>query len=166
MAREENGTDDCDLKRVKICYAASSGGHLEEILGLAPMKDRYDSFLITEKTKYKPDVWQKNVYMVPAVNRRDSFLFFKLIAIVCAGFYIFLKEKPDVVISTGALMTLPICVSAKLMGKKLIFIESIARVHTGSATGRFLYRYVDLFIIQWESLRPIYPNAVYKGRLI
>ena len=150
----------------KICFTASSGGHLEEILGLVSLNDRYSSFLITEKTDFKPNVWHEKIYTVPAVNRQDFFCYLKLLVILFKSFIIFLSEKPDVVISTGALMTVPVCLLAKIMKKKVVFVESIARVSSGSAAGLFLYRFADLFIIQWESLRNIYPNAVFGGKII
>ena len=40
-------------KRKKVCFAASCGGHLEELLMLRPLMDRYDSFIVTEKAAYE-----------------------------------------------------------------------------------------------------------------
>ncbi len=54
---------------------------------------------------------------------------------------------------------------AKLFGKKLIYIESFARVYDGSKTGKLLYKYADLFIVQWESLKEVYPKAIYGGSI-
>jgi len=152
---------------LKICYAASSGGHLDEILALNGLGTDYDSILITEKTKFKPNAWQNRIYAVPAVNRNNKIIcLFKLCVIACIALFVFLKERPDIIVSTGALMACPVCLLAKIMGKKFIYIESIARVYSGSATGLWAYKHADLFIIQWESLREIYPDAVYTGRLI
>jgi len=152
---------------LKICYVSSSGGHLDEIMALDGLEADYDSVLITEKTKFKPSAWQKRVYTVPAVNRNNKIIcLIKLCVIACIALFVFLKERPDIVVSTGALMSCPVCLLAKMMGKKFIYIESIARVYSGSATGLWAYKHADLFIIQWESLREIYPDAVYTGRLI
>ena len=74
-----------------------------------------------------------------------------------------LQEKPDGVISTGELATFPICVLAKLFRKKVIYIESFARVDEPSLTGRLMYKVADLFIVQWEEMKEFYPNAVYGG---
>jgi UDP-N-acetylglucosamine:LPS N-acetylglucosamine transferase len=74
-----------------------------------------------------------------------------------------LKEKPDTIISTGALVTFPICLLGKLMRKRIIYIESFARVDTASLTGKLMYRIADLFIVQWEELLKIYPKAMYGG---
>ena len=76
---------------------------------------------------------------------------------------IMLEEKPDCIISTGALATFPICVLGKLMGKKVIYIESFARVDEPSLTGKLMYHVADLFIVQWKEMMEFYPNAVYGG---
>ena len=60
-------------------------------------------------------------------------------------------------------MAIPICIYAKLFGKKIIYIESMARINSPSATGKLVYKFADLFIIQWEELRKFYPKAVYGG---
>ena len=55
------------------------------------------------------------------------------------------------------------CLLAKLLGKKVIYIESFARVTDGNRTGKLIYKFADLFIYQWEQLAQIYPNGVYGG---
>ena len=36
-------------RKLRVCFAASSGGHLDELMMLRPLMDRYDSFLVTER---------------------------------------------------------------------------------------------------------------------
>ena len=55
----------------KVCFAASSGGHLEELLTLRPLMDRYDSFVVTEKTAYKAAVEGRRCRYLLQVNRRE-----------------------------------------------------------------------------------------------
>jgi len=78
---------------------------------------------------------------------------------------IFLKEKPDVVISSGAGVAVPICYFAKIFGKKVIFIESFSRVDNPSLSGAFIHPIADLFIVQWRSLLKHYKNSVYGGSI-
>ena len=77
-----------------------------------------------------------------------------------------LRDRPEVVISTGAGMVIPTCLIAKLLGAKLVFIETAARVTTPSRTGKFLYRFADEFYVQWEPLLKVYPKAKYGGVLL
>ena len=72
-------------------------------------------------------------------------------------------EKPDVILSTGALVAYPFCLLGKLRGAKVVYIESFARVYNRSLTGRLVYPFADLFLVQWESLLSCYPKAKYVG---
>lgn len=148
---------------MKIAYIASSGGHLEQLMMLRPLMERYESCVITEKTAYKASPTGQTTYYVQQVNRHERAFLPKMAVIACKSLYIFLKEKPDVVISTGALAVIPFCLIAKLFGKKLIFIESFAKVTSGNLTGKFLYRFADRFYVQWESMLKVYPKAIYRG---
>ncbi|OAS88182.1 MULTISPECIES: PssD/Cps14F family polysaccharide biosynthesis glycosyltransferase [Metabacillus] len=148
---------------MKICYAASSGGHLEQIMMLYPMMEKYNSFILTEKTLYEFNSKGKKLYNVSQVNRRELLFVFKIFLVLIQTLYIFFKEKPDVVISTGALATVPICLLAKLFRKKLIFIESFSKITSPTITGKLMYKIADIFIIQWEELKKFYPNGIYGG---
>jgi UDP-N-acetylglucosamine:LPS N-acetylglucosamine transferase len=77
---------------------------------------------------------------------------------------IFLEERPDVVMTTGAGVAIPFCMIAKLFRKKLIFIESFARTETPSITGQVLYPISDLFLVQWrKNLQHYGDKAKYVG---
>ncbi|GMK38134.1 UDP-N-acetylglucosamine--LPS N-acetylglucosamine transferase [Paenibacillus sp. CCS19] len=148
---------------MKICFAASSGGHLEQIMMLYPMMTKYTSFILTEKTNYQPSLKDVNVYRVVQINRREFLFPFKAIILFFQTLRVFLKEKPDVIISTGALATLPICLLAKIKRKKLIFIESFAKISSPTITGKIVYKFADLFLVQWDEIKKHYPGAVNGG---
>ena len=87
----------------------------------------------------------------------------KLLILFIESFIIFIKERPEVVISTGALATVPICLLSKLFRKRLIYIESFSKITTPTMTGKFVSKMADLVIIQWADLKRFYPNAIYGG---
>ena len=147
----------------KICFAASSGGHYEQILMLRPLMEKYDSFIITEKTLYKVKSKGEKMYYLLQVNRKEKTFIPRMIINILRSVSIFIKERPDVVICTGALATIPICLISKLMGKKLIYIESFAKVTTATQTGKLMYRFADRFYVQWPQMLEIYPKALYLG---
>lgn len=149
----------------KILMAASSGGHLEEVLALKELKEDYDVVLITEKTAYKVSFWQDRVYEVPQVNRKEWKSLLRFVGIWFSTLRILLKEKPDVVLSTGAMVAFPALVLGKLLGKKVLFIECMFNVDEPTLTGKLAYRFADLFIVQWEEMRKVYPKAVLGGRV-
>lgn len=150
-------------KNIKVCFAASSGGHLEEISMLKEIAEKYNHFLITEKSSFSQNNFGKKRYYLPQTNRREILFIFKFIYLFIRSFIILVKEKPNVIISTGALSTYPICILGKLFKKKIIYIESFARCDKPSLTGKLIYKYADLFIVQWEEMREFYPNSIYGG---
>ena len=79
------------------------------------------------------------------------------------SFFLFVREKPDVVITTGVLAMVPLSLIAKAFGKKLIYIESFAKVSSPTETGKLLYKFADLFYVQWQSMKKFYPNAIFLG---
>ena len=147
----------------KLCFAASSGGHLEQILMLKPLMQKYDSFIVTEKTAYQTDVQNVKVYYLHQVNRKELSFPFEMIGNSFRSLFILLKERPDVIITTGVLAMIPLCLLAKFNKKKLIFIESFAKVTSPTETGKLLYKYADLFFVQWPQMLSVYPKAVYLG---
>ena len=151
--------------RKKILMAASSGGHLEEALALRQLGEYYDTVLITEKTGYQVNCWQDKVYLLPQVNRRELKSLIRFAGCFFATFRILRREKPDVVLSTGAMAAYPALLLGKWMGKKVIFIECMFNVDAPTLTGRLAYRFADLFIVQWEEMLKVYPKAVYGGRV-
>lgn len=80
--------------------------------------------------------------------------------------WLVLRERPHAVINTGGGMTIATSLLGKMFGAKLIYIESAARVHNPSKTGRLLYPYADLFLVQWEPLVRVLPKARYGGPLL
>ncbi|MBY6839010.1 polysaccharide biosynthesis protein [Clostridium botulinum] len=147
----------------KICFIASTGGHFEQLMMLKPLMNKYEGFIITEKTNYAVVKDKRKVYYLKQVNRSEKSFILKMIFNSIKTLNIFLKEKPDLIISTGALATIPMCITAKLFRKKLIFIESFAKVNSPTLTGKLLYKFADEFYVQWEEMLKVYPNAIYKG---
>ena len=150
-------------KKIKVCFAASSGGHFEQITMLKPLMNKYSSCVVTEKTQYRTEIKGQKMYYLHQVNRKEKLCLFWLIFNSIKSFGIIVKEKPDVIISTGVLAMIPLCLLGKMFGKKLIYIESFAKISSPTETGKFMYKYADQFYVQWESMLKFYPNAIYKG---
>lgn len=151
------------MKKRKICFAASSGGHYEQLMMLKPLMEKYDSFILTEKTQYEAEVAGEKTYYLKQVNRKEKTFLLRMLQNAFLTFGIFLKEKPNVVICTGVLAMIPMCLLVKLFGGKLIYLESFAKVTSPTETGKLLYRFADQFYVQWEPMKKVYPKAIYLG---
>ena len=135
---------------------------MEQILMLRPLMEKYNSFLVTEKTNYHMPS-QEHTYYLKQVNRREILAPAYLIRNTIQSIGIMIKEKPDVIITTGVLAMIPICLLGKLTRKKVVYIESFAKVSSGTLSGKFMYHLADLFVVQWESMLKVYPKAIYAG---
>ena len=148
---------------MKICFAASSGGHLNEITRLSTLRSKYDHFLITEGDKENP-LYSKT-YLLKKTDRKHLSSMFYFIYLFYDAYSILHKEKPDYIICTGAMCTFPFCFVGKLLKIRIIYIESYARVNELSLTGKLIYPFADVYFVQWEQLLKRYPKAVYGGGL-
>jgi len=145
----------------KICLISSSGGHFEQLKMLAPLNEKHKTYWITEKTKYKT----KADYFLIQTGSKDILFPLKMLLNSIKSLFIFIKIRPDYIITTGTMIVIPLAFIAKIFRKKLIYIETFARIHDGTKTGKLMYKYSDLFIVQWKELLEIYPNAVYGGSI-
>ena len=149
--------------RKEICFVSSSGGHWEELMCLKTISERNDSFFVTEEGGQAQDSDITDIYTLPQINRNEKKFVIHFLKLILSALKIINKERPNVVITTGALIAFPFCVFVKLRGGKVIYIESFARVYNSSLTGKIIYKFADLFLVQWESMLEVYPKAKYVG---
>ncbi|MFZ5516799.1 MAG: PssD/Cps14F family polysaccharide biosynthesis glycosyltransferase [Candidatus Zhuqueibacterota bacterium] len=146
---------------LKICITFSSGGHYREAR-LASRLLEGDMYYVTFRTPHlEKESETKRFYFIEHPGRN----LFRLIKNAVQAFRIIRKEKPDVILSTGADVAVPTCIIGKLFGAKLVYIESGGQVYTPSLSGRLVHRFADLFLVQWEPALKNFPNAVYGGPL-
>ncbi|MBZ1519310.1 PssD/Cps14F family polysaccharide biosynthesis glycosyltransferase [Leuconostoc mesenteroides] len=151
------------FKKNKIFLVASSGGHFEQILMLKPLGEEFSLTFVTEHVPYDLNI--QNTLFVSQLNRKDNFFVFKFVkAIFQAANYI-LRENPKAIVSTGALSSMPFLLVGKLLGKKIVFIESFAKSDSPTLTGKIVYHFADMFIVQWPEMKNIYPKALYLGSI-
>lgn len=151
----------------RVLFISSTGGHLKELLQLKPMFNKYDSYIVTEKTNstlnLKKEFGKKIGYLIFGTKDHMITYPFKLLANCFISLYYFIKIRPKYIITTGAHTAGPICCIGKVFGTKIIYIETMANISTKTITGKLLYPISDLFIVQWESMLELYPKAVYGG---
>jgi len=161
---------------MKICLTCAAGGHLNQIMNIMDAFKDYDFFFITNKseTTLKLDSIAKTYYIKDSPKPFNiGFIKFNSLTFALYTIYITLpcikilfKEKPDVIISSGGSASLCLCYLSKLMGSKVIYLESLTRVKELSTTGKLVYIISNLFLVQWEYLIEKYPRAKYWGKVI
>lgn len=75
------------------------------------------------------------------------------------------KEKPDLIISSGAAVAVPFFYIGKLFGAKCIYIEVFDRIDHSTLSGEMVYPIADKFIVQWDEMKKIYPKSINLGSI-
>jgi len=144
---------------MKICLSCSPGGHLLQILQLQKIYNIYDHFFVVPRRKDSEHLSKdETVYFVEDTGNK-----IKAPMNFLQSLKILLKEKPDIIITTGAGSALSMCYLGKLFRKKIIYIESFSRVTTPSLFGKLVAPVSDLIIVQWKPLLKYCKKAVYGG---
>lgn len=151
----------------KVMFISSEGGHISELQQLD--FEKYDYQIVTEKTKTTKQLkekYNKKLHFLLYGTRRTPIIYFFIFLINCfISLNLFIKYKPDFVVTTGTHTAVPMCYIAKMFKKKVIWIETFANITTGTMAGKMVYKIADTFVVQWEELKKVYPKAEYWGSI-
>lgn len=146
----------------RICFVASSGGHWEQIKKFKILADKYEAFFVSEKVKFEEPLAK---YLLMQTDLRDTLMPFKMLINAVKTLYIWFKEKPDFVVTTGTMIAYPFYLLSILFKKKFVFIETYGRADMPTVAGRMMEKHSDLFIVQWEKQKKHFKKAIYGGCL-
>lgn len=145
----------------RLCLVSSSGGHWEQLQKLQPLIDKYSGFFVTEKTQFEA----KAKYFMKQTDLKDKLMPLKMLWNALKAVVIWIRERPDFVITTGTMVAYPFYLLAVLFHKKFVFIETFGRANMPTVAGQKMEKHADLFIVQWESQKKFYKKAIYGGCL-
>lgn len=148
----------------KMCITASAGGHLSQLLSLSPVWGGYEVICVStgRMVKEKLETIGKT-YIVGECNREHPI---QTMGVLFKCLRIIVKERPDVVFSTGAAAGFLMCFLGKLFGAKVIWMDSIANASKLSMSGRMIRPFADIILSQWPDVAAKYPNVEYTGEVI
>ena len=148
-------------RRKRILAVASGGGHWIELIRLTPAFEGHDIAFATVDAAYHTDVGAARFYTLTDVTRWDRW---RGVQTLVKLVWILLRERPDVVISTGALPGYIALRLAKLFSARTVWLDSIANVTELSLSGQMIARFADLWLTQWPQLAgphgPLYRGTV------
>jgi beta-1,4-N-acetylglucosaminyltransferase len=148
---------------MKVCLVGSSGGHLTHLYMLKPFWQEKERFWVTfDKEDARSLLQDEKMYSCYYPTNRSIKA---LIINTYLAIKVILKEKPDLIISSGAAVAVPFFYLGKLMGAKLIYIEVFDRIDKATVTGKMVYPIVDKFVVEWEEMKLVYPKAVNLGSI-
>lgn len=146
---------------MKVCLVGSSGGHLTHLYMLNKFWLDKERFWVTfNKDDAKSMLQGEKMYSCYYPTNRNIW---NLVRNTILAWKILRKEKPDLVISSGAAVAVPFFYLAKVMKKKVVYIEVFDRIDKPTLTGKLVYPICDAFIVQWEEQKDVYPKAINLG---
>ncbi len=153
-----------DISKAKVCIPTSSGGHLTHMLLLEPIWSKAsDRFWVTfNKDDANARLMGERVYHCYYPTNRNVP---NLIRNSILAFKVLLRERPDLIISSGAAVAVPFFFLGKIFGAHLIYIEVFDRVHKPTLTGRIVKKISDAFIVQWDEQVKVYPGSINLGSI-
>ena len=115
--------------------------------------DKTDARSLLEGETFYPCYFPTNRNLKNLI--RNTFLAWKILR----------KEKPDLIVSSGAAVAVPFFYLGKLFGAKTVYIEVFDRIDASTLAGKLVYPVADKFVVQWEEMKQVYPKAVNLGSI-
>lgn len=151
------------IEEIKICLVGSSGGHLTHLYQLKKFWKNKNRFWVTfDKEDARSVLENEKVYNCYYPTNRNLK---NLIKNTFVALKVLRKEKPDIIISSGAAIAVPFFYLGKIFGAKTIYIEVFDRIDKPTLTGKLVYPVTDKFIVQWEEMKKVYKKAENFGSI-
>lgn len=153
------------MQKKRVMFISSVGGHLTQLLELKKIFNDYNYVLITEKNDVTLKMKKNYRMSYLKYGSRKYVLNYMFIAIfnIIKSIGLFIKYRPQVIVTTGTHTAVPMCYIGWIFRRKVIYIESFAKRTSGTLTGKLVYPIATVFVVQWESLLKLYPKAKYWG---
>ncbi|OGP14028.1 MAG: hypothetical protein A2054_07695 [Deltaproteobacteria bacterium GWA2_55_10] len=145
---------------MKIALVCANGGHLTEMMELKEVYAGHEHFWVTYQGTDSQALGRTYFY------RDHKSLFLKMAVQLLTAWYIVIRERPGLVITTGGAIAVPISIYCRVLGIHVIYMDCGTRVFERSGTGRFMVHLADVFLTQWPGMMQKYgKNARYWGGL-
>ena len=150
-------------KKRKVLFVSSSGGHWIQLRRLRPAFQGWGRDYACTNPGYRSTIdADERFFSVPEATRWNKL---RLVHQALTVLWILLRARPEVVVSTGASPGFFAMLFGRLLGRKTIWVDSMANVDELSLSGQMAHRFADLWLTQWQHLaRPEGPK--YVGSLI
>ncbi|HYS85321.1 MAG TPA: hypothetical protein VEN78_10015 [Bradyrhizobium sp.] len=166
MSGDESMTVNLDFR---LAVGASAGGHANELLilldaamGIWPVEP---SVYITTM-QIAVGGFAKRGKPVHVIGECDRSKPLQAIAVLFRTLWLAIRERPDAVVTTGSMPLAMFCVWAKLLGAKIVWIDSVAQCDEMSASGKLMRRVADLCLVQWADVAARVDNVEYAGEVL
>ena len=151
-------------EELRICVTASAGGHLSQLLKLSDIWKEHEVFYVSNLKSVTQKLQKLGCcYITGECNRQHPI---RILWVLKNCIKIILREKPNVIISTGAAPSCLLCIIGKMFGAKIVWIDSIANAERLSMSGRIIRPFANMIFTQWPEVAEKYESVYYEGSLI
>ncbi len=149
---------------MRVLLAGSTGGHLSQLYALRPWWSEHDRHWITfDKPDARSLLAGESITWAFHPTTRNIPNLLRNVGVAAKALRRF---RPDVVVSTGAAVAVPVFYLARLLNIRTVYVEVYDRIDTATLTGRLCRPVSDLFLVQWEEQLKMYPKATVIGHLM
>lgn len=151
-------------RKLRVCLVASAGGHLSQLLKIMPHLEGHQTSVVTTSEAVRAGLTRFGAVHVVGECNREHLL--QVVKVFSRCWKAMRRERPDVVVSTGAAAGCLCCLLGKLFGARVVWVDSITNVEHMSLSGRMVRPVADLCLVQWPELAQRYPGTQYVGNII
>ncbi|MFT4288906.1 PssD/Cps14F family polysaccharide biosynthesis glycosyltransferase [Nocardioides sp.] len=147
---------------MKVLLIASTGGHLAQLVALRPAWQDHDRHWITfDKPDARGALADERVTWAYHPTTRNLPNAIRNLGL---AWRVLLRDRPDVIVSSGAGVAFPFFVVARLLRIRTVYLEVFDRIELPTLTGKLCYPLADAFALQWPEQQASYPDGVLVGR--
>jgi UDP-N-acetylglucosamine:LPS N-acetylglucosamine transferase len=165
MTTVEAAQVDADVAAsIRVLMVCSSGGHLAQLIALKPWWSGRDVCWVTFPTEDTKSLLagQRTVYAYSPTTRNIK----NLIRNSLLAVRVLLRERPDVIVTTGAGVALPFFVLGKLARIPTVYIEVFDRIDHAPLTAKLCRPFTSRMLVQWNEQQALYDGSTVVGRLL
>lgn len=144
---------------MKVLLICSSGGHFKALQQLASFWGEHDRRWVTFRTATTTAFCQESRESVTWAYSPTNRNIPNLIRNLFLALKILRKYRPDVILTTGAGVSVPFLILGKLFGCQTVFVESVTRVTSLSLSAKLSLPFLSVLYVHWQQLLAKYPKA-------
>jgi UDP-N-acetylglucosamine:LPS N-acetylglucosamine transferase len=150
---------------MRVLLVCSPGGHLQQMLALEPAWRGYERAWVTlpgaDSESLLADEDEVTIAHSPTNRSLRNLLRNTVLA-----WSLLRHRRPDTILSTGAGLAVPFFLIGRLLGIRLVYVESVTRTESLSLSGRLVYPLASRFFVQWPAVAERFRRAEYEGGIL
>jgi beta-1,4-N-acetylglucosaminyltransferase len=151
-------------ERSRVLLVCSPGGHLQQMLALEPAwRDMQRHWVTLAGADVESLLAEEEITLGHGPTNRSLGNMLRNLPLAWS---VLRRRRPDAILSTGAGLSVPFFLVGRLLGIRLVYVESVTRAESASLSGRLVYRLADRFFVQWPELAERLPRAEYAGAVL